>query len=121
MDDLPDALERLTTRLEVLELRVYTLEHSSDAPGEAAVPRSEQARGSQASAPLSIAPEGGMFPVLGRAMLGMAGAYVLRAVAESSSLPRLAVAALAFAYAIMWLVWPREPGLPARLMPARQR
>ena len=38
-------------------------------------------------------------------MLGMAGAYLLRAVAEASLLPRPAVAALAIAYAILWLVW----------------
>jgi hypothetical protein len=43
--------------------------------------------------------------VLGKAMLGIAGAYLLRAVAESSSLPRAAVAAVAIAYAIAWLVW----------------
>ena len=38
-------------------------------------------------------------------MLGMAGAYLLRAVAESGSVPKLAVVALALAYAAMWLVW----------------
>ncbi len=38
-------------------------------------------------------------------MLGIAGAYLLRAVAESSSLPKTAVAAVAIAYALAWLVW----------------
>ena len=38
-------------------------------------------------------------------MLGIAGAYLLRAVAESSSLPKTAVAAVAIAYALGWLVW----------------
>lgn len=38
-------------------------------------------------------------------MLGMAGAYLLRAVAESGSFSKLAVVALAIAYAGMWLVW----------------
>ena len=37
-------------------------------------------------------------------MLGIAGAYFLRAVAESSSLPRLAIAAVAIVYALLWLV-----------------
>jgi hypothetical protein len=46
-----------------------------------------------------------MFPVLGKAMLGIAGAYLLRAVAESSWLPQTAVAAAAIAYALGWLVW----------------
>jgi hypothetical protein len=45
-----------------------------------------------------------MFPVLGKALLGMAGAYVLRAVSESGSFPKLATAALAIAYAAMWLI-----------------
>ena len=45
-------------------------------------------------------------------MLGLAGAYVLRAVAESGSLPKLAVIALAIAYAAMWLMF-------AVLVPAR--
>ena len=38
-------------------------------------------------------------------MLGIAGAYLLRALAESSSLPKVAVAAIAIAYAMAWLVW----------------
>ena len=46
-----------------------------------------------------------MLPVVGKAMLGIAGAYLLRAVAESGSFPKLAVVALALAYAGMWLVW----------------
>jgi hypothetical protein len=46
-----------------------------------------------------------MFPVLGRALLGIAGAYVLRAVAESSSMPKLAVACAGIAYAFLWLAW----------------
>ncbi len=46
-----------------------------------------------------------MFPVLGKAMLGVAGAYLLRAIEESSSLPRLAVAVAGIAYAFVWLVW----------------
>ena len=54
---------------------------------------------------LSASLAGGAFSVLGKAMLGIAGAYLLRAVAESSSLPRTAVAAVAIAYALGWLAW----------------
>jgi hypothetical protein len=42
--------------------------------------------------------------VLAYALLGIAGAYVLRAIAESSSLPKLAIAAVAIVYALLWLV-----------------
>ncbi|MGA9464692.1 MAG: hypothetical protein WBV28_18025 [Terracidiphilus sp.] len=38
-------------------------------------------------------------------MLGIAGAYLLRAMAESELLPKPIVAAVAVAYAITWLVW----------------
>ena len=38
-------------------------------------------------------------------MLGIAGAYVLRALAESGSLPKLAVVVTAIAYAGIWLIW----------------
>jgi len=104
MNDLPDTLDRLTARLETLELRVRALEHPPDAP-RAAVPQpptpAPTDRFSQAS---SLPQASGMFPLLGKAMLGIAGAYLLRAVAESSSLPRLGVAAIAIAYAMLWLV-----------------
>ncbi len=103
MDDL-DALARLTARLENLETRVSTLEHSPEKvvaiPAGPATPAILQP-----VAPFSLAQAGGFFPVLGKAMLGIAGAYLLRAVAESGSFPKLAVVVLALAYTLMWLVW----------------
>ncbi len=41
---------------------------------------------------------------MGKAMLGIAGAYVLRALAEAGVMPRLLVAAIAIGYAMAWLV-----------------
>src|SRR5208282_4155526 len=108
MDDL-DALARLTTRLENLERRVCTLEHPSataaSVPVAAAVPASRSTLTQPTAAAFPFAQDGGVFPVLGKAMLGIAGAYVLRAVAESGSFPKLAVVVLALAYAGTWLVW----------------
>ena len=108
MDDL-DALARLTARIENLEQRISVLEHPSALV--AAPPASSPAAPAN-PAPLRptaqafpSAEAGGVFPVLGKAMLGIAGAYVLRAVAESGSFPKLAVVVLALAYAGMWLVW----------------
>ena len=46
-----------------------------------------------------------IFTLLGRAMLGIAGAYVLRAVAETGLGPKAIVAAVGIAYAFAWLVW----------------
>ena len=104
MDDLPDALNRLAARLDTLERRVEALEHPSAAsiaaPSLAAAP----SQTAEIVDTLPIAVAGGAFQVLGRAMLGIAGAYLLRAVAESTSLPKLGVAAIAIAYAMFWLV-----------------
>jgi hypothetical protein len=38
-------------------------------------------------------------------MLGVAGAYLLRALAESGAVPRIAVVSAGIAYAFLWLVW----------------
>lgn len=43
--------------------------------------------------------------VFGKAVLGIAGAYLLRAIAESGTVPKLPVLMLAIVYAGMWLVW----------------
>ncbi len=102
MDVLPDALEQLTARLEALERRVLTLE---------AVEQSSAAPATPAFAVAPIAAErtshalgGGFFPVLSKALMGIAGAYFLRAVAESGVLPRPLIAAIAIVYALLWLV-----------------
>jgi hypothetical protein len=103
MEVLPDTLERLADRLESLERRVLALE---------ALERSPSAAMQESAAPSPVAPgegfslaqAGGAFSVLGKSMLGIAGAYLLRAVAESSSLPRLAIAVVAIIYALLWLV-----------------
>jgi hypothetical protein len=105
MDGLPDALERLTARLEQLERRIYALEHPSEAVGPVTAIKQNNLTAAQGAEAGASAPASGIFAVLGRAMLGMAGAYLLRAVAEASLLPRPAVAALAIVYAILWLVW----------------
>ena len=105
MNDLPDALDRLEARVETLERRVFALEHAAEAPlklvAQVASPAPAVANDENLSSTLA----GGVFSVLGKAMLGIAGAYLLRAVAESSSLPRAGVAAVAIAYAFGWLVW----------------
>ena len=105
MNDLPDTLNRLAAHLETLELRVYALEHPAEVPRPALKLETAPAQTMHPGEVPSLSPAGGMFSLLGRAMLGIAGAYVLRAVAESSSLPRLSVAAVAIAYAMLWLVW----------------
>ncbi len=101
MNDLPEQMDSLAHRVDELERRVERLEH----PAEALVASAAQPVPAPVAQPSAIEKAGGLFPVLGRAMLGIAGAYVLRAVMESGSLPKLAVAAVAVAYAVAWLVW----------------
>ena len=105
MNDLPDTIERLTARLETLELRVYTLEHPSDAGRALSASEPIPSQTVRAAETLPFVLAGGAFTVLGKALFGIAGAYLLRAIEESTSLPKLGVATLAIGYAMLWLVW----------------
>ncbi len=97
MDLLPDALEQLTARLEALERRVLLLEQPASQP---VAPELAPAAVEEPAIALS----GSFFSVLSKALMGIAGAYLLRAVAESGLLPRPLIAALAILYALLWLV-----------------
>ncbi len=105
MNDLPDTLNRLEARVVTLEQRVYALEHPAGVPVAIPVQVAGPTVTVTADEGLSIPLTSGAFQVMGKALLGIAGAYLLRAVAESSSLPKTAVAAVAIAYALGWLVW----------------
>ena len=104
MNESPGSFELLSTRVDELEKRVHALEHPDESRSPAAKPAIALPTESFVGEldPLQTA---NIFPILGRAMLGIAGAYVLRAVAEAGLLPRVAVAAVAIAYALAWLVW----------------
>jgi hypothetical protein len=103
MKVLPESLDQIAARIEDLERRVVALEHARpDAAGEP-VPLL------RAPAPVATWPEPqaeftSVFPVLGSALLGIAGAYLLRAVSGADLLPRTAVALIAAVYAGAWLV-----------------
>jgi hypothetical protein len=105
MDDLLEALARLSERLEHLESRVSALERSPKTANSRPSPATAAASATPAADAISLPQDGGVFPVVGKAMLGIAGAYLLRAVAESGSLPQWVIVALALAYAGMWLLW----------------
>ena len=112
MNDLPDAIGQLTERMKALERRAEALESRVDAlehPLAARWPKPLHGAEAAAAEPLPAAgpavESGSWFPVLGKALLGIAGAYVLRAVEETGSLPRLMVAAAGIVYAFLWLIW----------------
>lgn len=104
MGDNPEPLDQLAERLEALEQRVYRLEHPSEAAYPAVASQTVAMQAEEAGDAQTYVLAGGAFPVLGKAMLGIAGAYLLRALAESGTLPRLAVAYVGIVYAILWLV-----------------
>lgn len=103
MNDLSEMVERLASRMETLERRVSALEQTRHAPPLPAAPAPQAAPA--AAAAMSVLPqEAGVFFVLGKSMLAIAGAYLLRALAESSALPRIPVIVLAIVYAFLWLI-----------------
>jgi len=105
MDDLLEALARISERLEHLESRISALERSPKTANSRPSPATVPVRETSAAEESALSQPDGVFPVVGKAMLGIAGAYLLRHVAESGVLPQWIVIALALAYAGMWLLW----------------
>lgn len=104
MDDLHDTLAQLSASLEALERRVDALEHPSQTTQPVPAPTENFVAAAPAATALAFAQSDGAFSVVGKAMLGIAGAYLLRAAAESTTFPRAAIVAIAIAYALLWLV-----------------
>lgn len=106
VDRLNARLDSAERRLLVLEQRIALLERAEKA-AEAQSSASPAAASAAAESPLL--PEvpqwqaGGIFPVLGRAMLGIAGAYLLRALAQAHVLPPVVLQFSAIIYALLWL------------------
>ncbi|MGB9233974.1 MAG: hypothetical protein WCC04_06140 [Terriglobales bacterium] len=105
MDDLLDALARLDARIETLERRISDLEGRPLAVAPLAVPATISENEVRAAEEFALPQAEGAFSVVGKAMLGIAGAYLLRHALESGSFPKFAVVVLALAYAGTWLVW----------------
>jgi hypothetical protein len=102
-------LEELTERVKELEGRLAALEH----PCQTQARHPEVPLGFPAVSPanaipgaaLAAQPQANVFSVFGKAVLGIAGAYVLRAIAESAILPSWIAVTVALLYAAAWLVW----------------
>ena len=105
MDELRDTVNRLSDRIDWLERRVAGLE-SLLQPAHSQAPQTPIAVNEELPATEFALPQPTrVFPVIGRAMLGIAGAYLLRAISESGVVPQLAIVVIALAYAATWLVW----------------
>lgn len=110
IEPIASDVEQLSERVRELERRVSALEGSA----EKSIPTHSEL----ASIPLqrprtpvtwrAFPPAempGGAVAVIGKAVLGIAGAYLLRAIAESGPILRLTMLVVAIVYAGMWLVW----------------
>jgi hypothetical protein len=108
---LGSALEVLARRVQELEERVASLEGRTHRTAAAESPKTGALPGELAHAAAhwqglpTAEVSGGIFSTLGKAVLGMAGAFLLRAIAESGSVPQLPVLVVGIVYAILWMVW----------------
>ena len=115
-EDVSSKLERLSARVAELERRLSTLEHPSQAHSSPLESPAAQAITNPGSGGvLSAQPQPGLFSVFGRAVLGIAGAYVLRAAAESGAIPPWMAVTLALVYAAGWLTWAAWPRTQTQL------
>jgi hypothetical protein len=106
VDELTSVLERLSDKVAELEVRLSALEHRSATTGHPSLhPGNATAVPPAPLESVSLPRPAGALAAVGRVFLGLAGAYLLRALAESGVLPQLAVVAVALAYAVAWLVW----------------
>jgi hypothetical protein len=99
-------IRELQARVAQLEARVGLAELSQP-PDKEAAPAAAAARVVEAPAHL--------LPVLGRALLGLAGAYLLRALTESGTFSEHTGVAVGLIYAMLWLVWAARTPAAKRL------
>jgi hypothetical protein len=107
VNDVASAVEQLSERVRELERRISALEGLAAGSGYPRLTGTEiqepRVRASGRVPLLDVS--GGAVPVLGKAVLGIAGAYLLRAIAESGTIPKLPVLFVAIIYASLWVVW----------------
>jgi hypothetical protein len=102
----PQDLSELTRQVQELRQRVLTLEQRL---GEGTLHAAEAEGAVLAPAPVSEATPGlrvssTALPALGRALLAMAGAYLLRALTEFGAMPPTVGVAIGLLYAVVWLL-----------------
>ena len=110
VDGIASVVEQLNERVRELERRVSALEGQPKEPSPAqpilASTTLEQPRPpvTWQGFPSPETPAKAV-TVLGKAVLGIAGAYLLRAIAELGGIPKLPVLIVAILYAGLWMVW----------------
>ncbi len=108
-------IEALTQAVEELRRRVAALEQLSSTAAPGANVATQIPAPSAPPTDLSdVSP--GILAALGRLMLGVAGAYLLRAITEAGLLPQLAGTVLGLLYAAGWLVSSARISIGNRLL-----
>jgi hypothetical protein len=101
-------IEQLTEQLRALERRVAALESHDEKTRELPLPATPIERPRPPATWRGFPPvetPAGAITIIGKAVLGIAGAYLLRALAESSAIPKLPVLVVAILYACFWIIW----------------
>jgi len=111
-------LEELMQTVEDLRRRVLALEQHSEAIPRNGVPLAAVAVPSPDPSVATLS--SGLLAALGRLLLGIAGAYLLRAITEQALLPQLAGTLVGLLYACAWLVSSIRFAAPNRLIIALQ-
>jgi hypothetical protein len=110
LEELRQQVRDLTTRISRLE-ESLALRENLVPPREAEPPLTSADIGILSQVPDTTS----VLPVLGTALLGLAGAYLLRAIAESGVFPPRAVFTLGTLYAVAWLFWAARAPAERRL------
>lgn len=109
--DTFSVLEQLTQQLHALEARVAALEFRPETaappepPTKVVIPLQRPRPPATWRGFPPVETPAGAVTVIGKAVLGIAGAYLLRALAESSTIPKLPVLFVAILYACFWMIW----------------
>lgn len=107
-NDVASYLEQLEDRVRELERRISALESpgrkSISAQPELVTASPEGPAVPSAAVSAARMPTG-IVPILGKAVLAMAGAYLLRAIAESGAIAEFPMLIAAMVYAGSWMAW----------------
>ena len=108
VSEITSIVEQLNERVRVLESRVSVLEgkpQKESPPQQSTTPAAKASRPPETWQRFPPLENPWIVPTLGKAILGIAGAYLFRAIAESGVVPRVPVLILAIVYAALWMVW----------------
>lgn len=112
------SLEQIVARLEVREIPPAAA-RAPAASGEAALIGAIGAIGPIGAPPASAESAlPGIFPLIGRTLVALGGAFLLRALTAAGFLPEAGGVLLAFLYALGWLAWAERDGRRGRAVSA---